>query len=641
MTITAQDLRWYRSERMTDEADGGGRLTSQEITFGAENQIFDDISDVDRAAGDVSIRKVYASVASNDADKYLDAGVVVLRPPADSDVSVLAFSTGNYYDEREDLATRLESQVVRGAVWQAWLWGDHVIGQKAVTFWQRMSYPLPAIGQRLELVKRESSVTTAAQMLWITRVVEQTVERVDASGTYQVRMVTCEIAETLRYDFKGVEPQRIDPTTQGTNGTLVYETRYNPGAVNVVGAAPLAQAASLGDYTVKVDSLYQPLIPTAFAEAALADINPGGDWATLVSGRTSGTISWSTTLDCMKPGAQMFIGGPVFPGTLTITYSGTNTTDDGGKLMRSGVEIGTIDYSNGICTWNSSCPNTSTSTKTVAYTPAAAPMRVADTDWVWVTLENRGFVWVKTLTPIPAPKTLRVSYRVNNEWYTLFEQGDGTLAGTDSSYGSGTLSFETGTVTITTGALPDPESGIFFAFGTPIDYTARGGSAVDPLKVRGQTANPGVVPGTFSVAWSTFTLTDSNGVLSGTGGSGTIDYATGKWEVTPTNVPAVGTSFTVNYQYGEPVTDEFTGVDPDMSGNINLQLSQTPIEGSIRVEYELRYWGRDYDYVAKDAGSGVLSVPNGTNGTINYGTGEIVFNPSVTKSVTTPVYGWV
>jgi hypothetical protein len=656
MAITADSLRWYQSERMTDEDDGGGRMTANEIVWGDENQVFDDISDVDRAAGDVSIRKVYASVNSNDADKYLDAGVVVLRPPADPDVSVVAFSTGDYYDERADLADRLESQVVRGAVWQAWLWGDHVIGQKAVTFWQRMSYELPAIGQRLELVKRESSVTTATQMLWITRVTEQTVERVDGVGPYQVRMVTCEIAEALRDDFKGVEPQRTDPTTQGTNGTLVYETRYNPGAINVVGAVPLSAQAELGDYTVKVDSLYQPLIPTAFAESALADINPGGDSASLFAGRSSGTIAWTTTLDCMKPGAQMFLGGPVFPGTLTITYSGTNTTDDGGKLMRSGVEIGTINYSSGICTWNSACPNTSTSTKTVAYRPAGVPTRVAETAFLEVTVENRGFVWVLTLAPIPAPESLRVAYRVNNEWYLLLERGDGTLSGADSSYGSGTLSYETGTVTVTTGALPDPDSLILFSWGTPSNYFAHGGEVVDPVKLSGTLANPGVAPGTVSVTWSGGSLTDSgmNGVLSGTGGSGTIKYRTGEWEITPTTVPAQGAVFSWEYDYGDPVEEVFAHPSRDGEGKLLITLDQVPRAGSVEVEWNVLI--HDYEVFSSvertmpiedlvdpiltcfDSGSGTFDIPGGTDGDINYASRTLHWLPDITTSIPKPVY---
>lgn len=50
-TIHSGDIRILQSERMTDNADGGGRLTGRPVTDGASNDIFDDISDLDRAAG--------------------------------------------------------------------------------------------------------------------------------------------------------------------------------------------------------------------------------------------------------------------------------------------------------------------------------------------------------------------------------------------------------------------------------------------------------------------------------------------------------------------------------------------------------------------------------------------------------------
>ena len=62
MSIAVADLKFFLSERMTDNSDGGGKMTATEIVSGAENQIFDDVTDVDRAAGDVSIRKVFGSV---------------------------------------------------------------------------------------------------------------------------------------------------------------------------------------------------------------------------------------------------------------------------------------------------------------------------------------------------------------------------------------------------------------------------------------------------------------------------------------------------------------------------------------------------------------------------------------------------
>src|SRR5574343_1642480 len=109
MSITVAELKFFQSERMTDESDGGGQMTDNEIVSGEDNQIFDDVSDVDRAAGDVSIRKIYAAVTSANTDKYLDAGVVVFKEPEDEAASVLILSTGDYYDEREDIKNEIEN----------------------------------------------------------------------------------------------------------------------------------------------------------------------------------------------------------------------------------------------------------------------------------------------------------------------------------------------------------------------------------------------------------------------------------------------------------------------------------------------------------------------------------------------------
>jgi hypothetical protein len=587
MAITADTLRWYRAERMTDEDDGGGQMSGQEILPGQENQVFDDLSDVDRAAGDVSIRKVYAAVASPDDDKYLDAGALVFRHPADPDVSVLIFSTGDYYDERANMRDLLESSITRGAQYTGWLWGDHIAGQRAVTLWQRESYALPAVGARLEFVAVSGGVEPHFQVLWITRIVSDLVERTDDKGTYRVRMLTLELAEALRANYTGLEPTRNDPTNLATR---IYETRYNPEVINLCGIRPLVAPAETGDYTVRIDSLYAPLIPTALAETALADVNPGGDTAALIRA-APGTISFTTTLDAVKPGVSLFIGTPVFPGTLSIGVSGSTITDDGGALLRSGVPIGTIDYGTGICTWTDACPAFGTASKTVTFAPAARPLRVADTAAQAVTVENRGFVWVVTLRPIPQPGSLRVAYRVNDVWYVLTDQGNGTLRGADSSYGSAVLNFGTGTVTLTTGAIPDPGSEILYAWAVPINYTWRGGYPVTAPKVEGQTAHPGVAPGSVTVEWTvgatTYTLADDGaGNLTGTGGSGSITYSTGQWSVTPTPLPPLGTAFEITYDWGDPIEEVFIP-SRDGNGDVPITLNALPRAGSVEIEWEM------------------------------------------------------
>jgi hypothetical protein len=240
--ITADDLAWLKSERMSDEDDGGGRRTGNLITFGAENEIFDDLSDVDRAAGDVSIRKVYPAVLSANAAKYLDAGAVVFRPPADPAVSVLLFSTEDYYDERADAQDLLQQGISRAAAYNAYLWGPHYAQQRSVLLWQFQSAEPPVQGDRLDLVALSARVETRHQVLWVTHVTEQDVEVYDGAGSFWVRSLTLEISDPLGAAYTGTDPTRSLPASSSL-ATRVFATRYVPDAVSLVGIRPLVTDA--------------------------------------------------------------------------------------------------------------------------------------------------------------------------------------------------------------------------------------------------------------------------------------------------------------------------------------------------------------------------------------------------------------
>ena len=654
MAITVADLKFYQSERMTDNADGGGKMTAVEIVSGTQNQIFDDLSDVDRAAGDVSVRKIFAAVTSAGTDKYLDAGVVVFQEPTDPAVTVCAFSTGSFYDQRADLKSRLEQSITRGARYNGWLYGSHLIGQRALTIWQRTEVPPVAAGARIELVARANAADQYSEFCWITRVSSETRTMYEVYNgqtiLYLVSVLTCELAEPLGAAYTGLEPSRADPSPT-TATALVYETRYNAEAVPLFGVRPTVESAGVGDFTVKIDSLYTPIIPTALSETALPDVNPGGDSPALIAGN-SGTVAFTTTTQCVKPDAGLYLGTGCAPGTLSIAVSGATLTDDNGSMKLAGSAVGTVDYGNGVCRWNSACPNYGAASKTITFKPAARPLQVAATAAQIVTAENRGYVWVLTLTPIPAPQTLRVAYRVNNEWYVLTDQGAGRLLGADSAYGSGSLNFTTGTVTFSTGALPDVGSEIIYAWGTPTNYTARGGDPVDAPTVQGQTAHAGLAPGQTSVSWTvgvtTYTLDDSpaaDGNLTGTGGVGFIHYGTGAWWVRPTTLPPVNTVFTIAYEWGDPRSQTFTAPTVDGDGVVHLQLTDTNIlPGSVHFEVPLTFPGAD-DVTAVllrravwDDGAGNL-FPLGWP--INYATGELHFNPSMTTVAAKKLYATV
>ncbi len=656
MAITVDKLKFYTAERMTDFEDGGGQMTDNEIVSGASNQIFDDISDVDRASGDLSLRKVYAAVTSADTDKYLDAGVVILRPPADENTSVVAFSTGSHYDERSDLVALLENSISRGVRYNGWLYGTHVPGQRALLLWTRPEIEAPSVGARLCLINLVNGVETTSEYVWITSVVTERQTKTDEKGQYEIQAITCELAYPLIYNYSGNEPARIDPSGI-VNGGLAYETRYNPDIIALYGIKPLAVAAATSDYSVQVDSLYQQMIPTGLQETALADTNPGGDSPALVGGTSDpdSRSSFTTALNLVKPDGTMYLGGACSPGTLSITVSGATLTDQDGVILLGGVtDVGSLDYSNGVCTFNSACPNYSTASKTVSYRPAVRDLRVADTMGLNVTVENRGYVWVATLAPIPAPQSLRVAYQVNSAWYVLYENGSGQLSGADSSYGAGSLNYSTGTVTLTTGELPDVDSTILFSWTTPVNYIIRGGATVNPAKIRGQTAHQQLVPGSVSISWSTITLAEPvtpDGTLTGTGGSGTVDYATGEWTVIPDSLPAIGTEFTVAYDYTAATdvkSETFNSPPREVDQTIILNLAETDIEPySVHVTFDLQVnagsaygWGvpnalTNFQTSEKDNGSGVLT---NSAGTVDYVNGVVTMTPDRTVAYPIPQY---
>ena len=64
MAITSLDLKYRQSERMTDFADGGGRMSATEIVDNQMNNVFADRSDLDGILGRVSLRKIFLQVAS-------------------------------------------------------------------------------------------------------------------------------------------------------------------------------------------------------------------------------------------------------------------------------------------------------------------------------------------------------------------------------------------------------------------------------------------------------------------------------------------------------------------------------------------------------------------------------------------------
>ncbi|MGE4417779.1 MAG: hypothetical protein AB7D26_11115, partial [Marinobacterium sp.] len=100
MTILSTDIKLMASERLTDNEDGGGHMSAVEIQDGVVNNLFPDISRLDRTYGRVNLRKLYLAVRTANRDIYYGSHAIITDPPDDPRVSVVMFTTGSYTDER-------------------------------------------------------------------------------------------------------------------------------------------------------------------------------------------------------------------------------------------------------------------------------------------------------------------------------------------------------------------------------------------------------------------------------------------------------------------------------------------------------------------------------------------------------------
>ncbi len=149
MPIQVTDIQLLASERLTDTDDGGGKMTGNVIESGAINNLFPDISRLDRTYGRLSLRKAFMSVRSQNTDTYLGAHVIVTDPPADDKVAVTMFTTGSPTDVRSNAQDRIESYLTTGPLSAYYVFGNQPQGAKAISLLGRVEDALPEVGDVL------------------------------------------------------------------------------------------------------------------------------------------------------------------------------------------------------------------------------------------------------------------------------------------------------------------------------------------------------------------------------------------------------------------------------------------------------------------------------------------------------------
>ena len=280
MPIAEENIKLMASQRLTDTDDGGGRMTGNEIIDGNVNNMFSDISRLDRVYGRVSLRKGFVAVNTDDSEVYNGAHVILTNPAKDPLVNVCLFSTNDPQDERTAARDRIEAYVVRGPKLFAWLWGNQLEGTRALSIFQQPGADIPSVGDVLYLIENEDTAGEFDQYVRVTAVEAEvrdfTLEKIIATR----QIITIEIGDPLRHTFHGVEISAYD----NLSSPALIHTSVVADAAKYYGAMRLTQAATTGDINVNVDSIFTHLVPSAQSEAPLTDLKPGEAGPVIESG---------------------------------------------------------------------------------------------------------------------------------------------------------------------------------------------------------------------------------------------------------------------------------------------------------------------------------------------------------------------
>ena len=641
MAIETKDLVLYKSERLMDTDDGGGKYSGQMIEDGQSNNLFPDISELNRAMGDVSMRKFFPAVTTAGNEVLMGATVFISKNPADPNVSALLFSTKSWTDERKSAKNRVENYSAKGGQIAGTPLDTHYIGMKTLQVAMFPSETESAVGSTLVLVSDEGEDHEHEQYVRLTKVETRIAKMMIEGKEVEYKIATYSISDALDRDFVGLSAKLW---YQGEKSRTIIRETIVADTGKYYASSNLASDGKVGEFTVNAKSIFAQLVPSAQAETPIIDVNAAGESVVLVAGN-DGTITAHYPNITVDVSQNLYIGSAVIPSSVSFTLQGQPISDQGGLLKNTqGVQVGTIDYQRGLIQWTSAVVGSSEYLD-ITFKPAAAPMQHYQSHAIPVTQLNQGTNWTGVLIPIPAPGALTISYMSQGKFYELKDDGSGQLKGASSSFGSGIINYETGSWLLTTGALPDVGTPILLNWGTPISTFVRSGLAVDPAGVDFTLFHNGIA--TVTITWllegvtKTATL-NSAGKFTGDA-TGYLRRNVGKGRIIPLKLPQQGTVFTITYTYGDPKTQTINSGVPDTNQKLNFTIGTgaaiepSSVSLSIPVSYEVGVSTGDSVTLHDepiDSVTGKLVDQFGVQmGVITYATGACEVTPVLQKTL--------
>lgn len=476
MTILEGDIKLLASRVMDDVPEGGGGPTGTVIPYGGSNHIFRDITEADRAGGNVSIMQVHAAVMTANAEPYMGANFILSMPPTDPNVSI-TLAKCNLFARRTEIAAAIANYLIQGSEWSGYLLENHVQGQRNIQLFHRPGTATPNINRTLMLIYNEGLPSQLIQYVRVTKVTTETrTFTYNATGgyvDYQASVSQLDLSDALRFNFPGSPPDR--GFGRNVTKTLIRDTTVADAAV-YYGASPTTAAAAIGDVTVKVASIYTQLVPNSRTETSALDQRPAATRSiVLAESPRRVEVAAAPHSQRIKVGQEnrgfsyVFLLKPLpEPNTVTVSFLilGTwySVTDDGaGAFAGTAGGAGQIIYNTGsgsvtlpalpdagsaiIIQWGERVGFDNRSSQGAAIRPP---------EYCWV-LEEEGVV----------PGSITATWYSAGVLRTATDDGAGKITGA----ASGVVDYPSNTVLMRPTFLPDPGGEISVAYTTDLVHT--------------------------------------------------------------------------------------------------------------------------------------------------------------------------
>lgn len=656
--ITRQDLKFYPSERLTDNEDGGGMPLGTPIK-GEANEMFNPISSIARINGGFYTRLAYAGVSREDDEPLIGSHLAITKPPQDPKVSYLLFKATKYGELREEIIKRIEAYSVASIESRMTLLSTQSQNSKIIQAFQRPSEPLPLVGDVYCLRQDAAGYPFEEQYIQVVRVTSEDRNFTSNGKDFVRTVVEMEISAVLEADFVGAEY----PSESYTSSPCKIRETNAVDAGKYYGVKPLVAAIAKESLQVQVPTVMEKLVPTNQVETRLTDLTAAGQRQTLFDGAKEGadgvvTIQVNKTHKA-ETVTNLYVGNAITPNSLIIETSVGQLVDTGGVLTWNGNAIGAISYQRGEVSVSE--PSFAAYLSILRFRPAAAELRVSDTASIEITINNRSYNYVQTLDPVPAVGSLQVSYRAQGRWYDLYDDGSGVLRGSSAAYGSASINLVTGTLSISCGELPDVGSSIMIAWSTRGRYFNRAGVATAPKLLLQLTKN--ATPDSVSLVWNDgaakTAASDAAGNITGDW-TGQYDAQSRQIRIDTGanfNYPDAVLDITVTYSEGEKTFFGFSQPSTNPDGTITLSLGDQPIKpNTLRLKWnvdvtpentnnsflipkdQIKTWVPQTIEVRDDGSGKVLNLAGEEVGTVDYLGRTLTFNPKTTVLAPQPVF---